>query len=314
MGRPVESSFGTYRIDMSHQEVDRLVTELEEWYRTGNAEWILIEAASSWLRHDLGYEDTSEFEDALGGTFENFLSQMPHIEVGTDKEGRSVFKVKPEPPREEWKPRKLVMKVTESKDLWNVSYKSTFATDEIPEPLVAQQAHTKTLKHRKTRTHIANVFETDREVVVSVQLCNVCFKSTSDTIEIPEPVLWNVCYKSTYATIEIPELEFEISADGKRHWDSIYNHIAGAVFNLSNHCKGNGMSPDHQAKIGDCVASLNLLLDMDREWTFILHDPTGLSTIGIMDKVVVEALEDDNAPVREPQAPIVDQTAMDTIE
>jgi hypothetical protein len=47
--------------------------------------------------------------------------------------------------------------------------------------------------------------------------------------------LWRVCLKSKWATIEIPELEFEISADGKRHTDSIYNHIASAVYNLGNY-------------------------------------------------------------------------------
>jgi hypothetical protein len=35
--------------------------------------------------------------------------------------------------------------------------------------------------------------------------------------------------------VEIPELEFEISADGKKRIDSLYNHIAQAVFNLGNH-------------------------------------------------------------------------------
>lgn len=47
--------------------------------------------------------------------------------------------------------------------------------------------------------------------------------------------LWRVCLKSKWATIEIPELEFEISADGKRRTDSIYNHIASAVYNLGNY-------------------------------------------------------------------------------
>jgi hypothetical protein len=44
-----------------------------------------------------------------------------------------------------------------------------------------------------------------------------------------------VCLKSKWANIEVPELEFKISADGKRHTDSIYNHIASAVYNLGNY-------------------------------------------------------------------------------
>lgn len=35
-----------------------------------------------------------------------------------------------------------------------------------------------------------------------------------------------MCLKSAHARIEIPELEFEFNADGKKHIDSIYNHIA----------------------------------------------------------------------------------------
>ena len=54
MGRPVETARGMFKVDMSHQEIERLLTELEEWYHTCNAEWMTIEAAASWLRHDLG--------------------------------------------------------------------------------------------------------------------------------------------------------------------------------------------------------------------------------------------------------------------
>jgi len=38
--------------------------------------------------------------------------------------------------------------------------------------------------------------------------------------------LWNTLFKSQYATVELPDLEFEVSADGKRKIDSLYNHIA----------------------------------------------------------------------------------------
>lgn len=40
--------------------------------------------------------------------------------------------------------------------------------------------------------------------------------------------LWRVCMRSSYSTVIIPELEFEFSADGKRHCDNIYNHVASA--------------------------------------------------------------------------------------
>jgi hypothetical protein len=77
MGRPVTDST-VFRVDMSHQEMERMLSELEEWCARwssvqfwGNldprvpppryahasesgAEWILAEAAASWLRNDLG--------------------------------------------------------------------------------------------------------------------------------------------------------------------------------------------------------------------------------------------------------------------
>jgi hypothetical protein len=41
--------------------------------------------------------------------------------------------------------------------------------------------------------------------------------------------------KSPNAWIEVPELEFEISASGKRVIDTVYNHISGAIFELTRH-------------------------------------------------------------------------------
>jgi hypothetical protein len=46
-----------------------------------------------------------------------------------------------------------------------------------------------------------------------------------------------VLLKSPMARLEIPELEFEISADGKKKVDSLYNHLASAIFNLGNHVR-----------------------------------------------------------------------------
>jgi C4-type Zn-finger protein len=102
--------------------------------------------------------------------------------------------------------------------------------------------------------------------------------------------LWRVCLKSQHARVEIPELEFEISADGKRHIDSIYNHIASAVYNLGQHvrqCKG-ALSADHADKIMDTVIALNAFLDVPKPWTWIVHDPSGISEMKPLEGVVVE--------------------------
>ena len=40
--------------------------------------------------HVRRYEDMAEFEDALHGTFEQFIVQFPHIETKTDEKGRMV--------------------------------------------------------------------------------------------------------------------------------------------------------------------------------------------------------------------------------
>jgi hypothetical protein len=37
-----------------------------------------------------GYEDMAEFEDALHGTFEDFLQAMPHLETKIDEKNRLV--------------------------------------------------------------------------------------------------------------------------------------------------------------------------------------------------------------------------------
>lgn len=37
----------------------------------------------------------------------------------------------------------------------------------------------------------------------------------------------------------------------------------------------------------DCVGDLNKLLDVDEPWTWVVHDPSGLSTFSDMSKVEV---------------------------
>ena len=60
--------------------------------------------------------------------------------------------------------------------------------------------------------------------------------------------------------MEIPELEFELSQDGKKHIDSIYNHLAGAVYNLGSHISGTnaGLSDDHRHKISECLGQVRV--------------------------------------------------------
>lgn len=151
MGREHTPALKAFKIDISHQEMERILDEIEALYRTtqeSGGQWLSIEACSNWLMHELGYviylpcacvcvcclvvathphpcryEDLDEFHEALHGTFEQFLDALPNVQVGRDERDRPVFKMKPDPPQSEWKPAKLTLKVTDRKDLWNVLLK-----------------------------------------------------------------------------------------------------------------------------------------------------------------------------------------------
>lgn len=228
MGNPINQGLEGSRIDLSHQEMERLVRNLHEiWdcFATdgeGNAtgvEWLPVDGIGMALVDDLGYEDIAEFEDALGGSFGDFLDKLPGIEKKLDND-RWFFKVLPEPPQSEWKPVRMTLQVLNRSDLWRV------------------------------------------------------------------------CLKSPYARIEIPELEFEVSVDGKRTIDSIYNHIGSAVFNLGQYVSSSrhAMSEHDAGKIMETVEALNVLLDVEKPWTWVVHDPSGLSEFKPSDGVVVEYL------------------------
>ncbi|KAK9702978.1 hypothetical protein K7432_010976 [Basidiobolus ranarum] len=207
-----------YRINFGHQEVDRLIEELEKLYAETPAEWLATEVVEKLMCAELGYEDRDEFEDALNGSFIQFLEALPNVEISQNERGFSQFKFKPELPREEWKPKKFSVKITSI------------------------------------------------------------------------PQLWNVCLKSPYARAEIPELEFEFGLDRRTRIDTIYNYVASAVFNLATHVEMSHLSEDQKDKTVDCISSLNALLDVAEPWTWVLHDPSGMSTFTNMDDVIVEDL------------------------
>ncbi|KAI9106299.1 hypothetical protein DFS34DRAFT_645092 [Phlyctochytrium arcticum] len=132
MGVPVPPA-SAVKINLSHQEVARIIEELEKSYLLTNTEWIAAEPISEYLSRELGYEDMEEFKDALGGTFEDFLKALPNVRTKVDEKDALVFKVIPELAPEDWKPRKMTLKITDIKQLWNVLLKSAYATIEIPE-------------------------------------------------------------------------------------------------------------------------------------------------------------------------------------
>uniref|UniRef100_A0A7S0QV38 ZPR1 jelly-roll domain-containing protein n=1 Tax=Pyramimonas obovata TaxID=1411642 RepID=A0A7S0QV38_9CHLO len=208
MGNPIPENPGAldgFKLDISHQEMDRIIGELEAIYQSQPTAWLPVESIGMMLTHELGYEDLDEFHDALKCTFSQFLESLPHIEI-QEVDGKEKFRVKPPPPPEARGGKVSTLRMTSRQDLWRV------------------------------------------------------------------------CLKSPNATASIPEIEFEIGADSKRHIDSVYNHVAGAIFNLSQYVSSHtGMPNEDREKIAATVDQLSQLLDMQQPWTWVISDPDGMS-------------------------------------
>ncbi|KAI8463868.1 MAG: hypothetical protein J3K34DRAFT_134373 [Monoraphidium minutum] len=212
MGIPVSNSglLEASKIDLSHQEMDRLVSELEgiwgsfakdhEGNPTG-VEWLPVDHVGQALCTDLGYEDMPEFEDALKGSFESFLDNLPNV-IKEVRNGRAFFQIRPDPKQEEWV-----------------------------------------------------------DCVMTCACACMC---------------WRVCGGGVQGGQKYTS-----------HIDSIYNHIASAIFNLGNYVRqaGGSLTEDQKSKIMDTVIALNVFLDVPEPFTWILHDPSGSSEFKPMDGV-----------------------------
>ena len=136
-----------FSVDISHQEIERIVVELEELYKSQPGEWLPVAGVSTILADELGYEDVDEFEDALKGTFVEFISKLPHVECAKVESElqpglvRDVFKVTTARATEgndsaqvaNARPRELRLRVKDKSDLWRVLMLSPGAELEIPE-------------------------------------------------------------------------------------------------------------------------------------------------------------------------------------
>jgi len=118
-------------LSIGHQEIDRITDEVEQIYQSQPTEWLQVEAVGQMIINVQGwYEDYDEFEDAVGGSFPDFLRALPHIEVSTDDRGVAVFKVLPPDP--DASPTVYTLNVTKREDLWRVLYKSADASVRFP--------------------------------------------------------------------------------------------------------------------------------------------------------------------------------------
>jgi C4-type Zn-finger protein len=125
--------------------MDRLVQHIQEiWdsfvFPSGEqgerteVEWLPAKGVAMLLQEELGYEDQAELEDALRGTFVDFLRAMPHINTRVDPNtGAVYFQVIPEPPRERWVCRRHTVPVRSRADLTRrVCLKSRHARIVVP--------------------------------------------------------------------------------------------------------------------------------------------------------------------------------------
>jgi hypothetical protein len=129
----VPASFG-YKLSIGHQEIDRIVDEVESIYSSlllTGTEWIGVEQIGNMLvQLNDWYEDCDEFEDACGGSFEEFLGTLPQFEIRRNEQDKPELKVLlPDP---DAPPTLMTLRVEQSTDLWRVLFKSGAAAVRIP--------------------------------------------------------------------------------------------------------------------------------------------------------------------------------------
>lgn len=118
------------KLSIGHQEIDRIIDEVEQIFASAPVDWLLLEPIGNMMLHEM-YEDFDEFEDAIGGSFEEFLGAMPHIELRKNPDsGKTEFKVlAPDP---DAPPCTMTLRITSRNDLWRVLHKSPEAALRIP--------------------------------------------------------------------------------------------------------------------------------------------------------------------------------------
>eukprot|EP00659_Diplonema_papillatum_P020387 gene20387-31374_t len=106
-----------FKFSLGHQEMARVMKELEAVFNSQPCEWLPVDAMGNLLAMELGYEDAAEFEDALGGEFSEFVKGLPNAELSTNERGTQVLKLK----KDVMGPhRTMTLKVTDRKYLWHV--------------------------------------------------------------------------------------------------------------------------------------------------------------------------------------------------
>lgn len=192
------------------------------------------------------YEDLEELEDAVGGSFEEFLRAMPQFEVRKNEAGKAEFTVlqvpRPVGRGRTRQPARHPPSPAGPRAVWSLARSLT----------------------RVARAPCAAQPDDDAPPTI-----------LTFTVRTRED-LWRVLYKSPHAELRFPSNEFAIGADSKRRIDSIYNHMTAAVWNLSQHLRGQaqqgGAVPDETAAgIERTVDELNKMLDVEEPFDIVVR-------------------------------------------
>jgi len=107
--------------------------------------------------------------------------------------------------------------------------------------------------------------------------------------------------KSPYAALKLPHIEFEVQADGKRMFNTLYNHLASALFNLGQHAEMMGAGPAQDAVLEACE-QISACLDVPEPFTIVIEDKSGISDLSPMENATLEEMtEEEIASARIPE-------------
>jgi hypothetical protein len=70
--------------------------------------------------------------------------------------------------------------------------------------------------------------------------------------------------------VQLPHIEFEVQADGKRMFNTLYNHLASALFNLGQHAEMMGAGPAQDAVLEACE-QISACLDVPEPFTIVVR-------------------------------------------
>jgi len=266
---------GRFKVDLGHQEMAQILTELEDIFRAvhacaGAERPVAIHGLAYNLCASLGYEDEDELEEAIGGTLADFLDALPHFTV-----------VWPDLPASQHGPEvtETPAAVAAPEEAGPPSTPAEAPADGAPGTAAQHDAEVEVAAADLQSLLVPRATMLPEPLVD--ELTGPGRKITFTVAERED--LWRVVLQGPCADIEIPEIEFGIRPRETRRVDTIYNIIASAVFHLGDHVqknrRANAISDEEVSKIVATIDSLNVLLDIEQSWTFVVSDPQGISEL-----------------------------------